>query len=356
MSERRDAGDLLEVRGLRKVFRARGGHEVLAVNDVSLEVGTGETVGVVGESGCGKSTLARLIVGLVKPDQGEVILEGEKLPSERPFEARRRAQMVFQDPYSALNPKASIGESIALPLRIHGESKLAAQNRVRELLVLVGLHPNHSSYYPHQLSGGQRQRVNIARALALEPKLVVLDEAVSALDKSVQAQILSLLRDLQRDEGLSFVFISHDLNVVEYMSDRVAVMYLGRVVETGTAEQLYRQPLHPYTQVLLASIPQLGTEAVQPPMLDGDVPSPLDPPSGCGFRTRCPHAMLKCAEVPPPLEMTEEGHWVACRLYQKGSISPVPDPTSGATSFAGASPITTNTTVTTNAGGDQHHA
>lgn len=351
MYVRRDSGGaLLEVRGLRKVFRVRGGHKVLAVDDASLAVGAGETIGVVGESGCGKSTLARLIVGLIRPDEGEVILDGEALPANRPFEARRKTQMVFQDPYSALNPKASIGESIALPLRIHGERKSSAQERVGELLRLVGLHPNHRSYYPHQLSGGQRQRVNIARALALEPKLVVCDEAVSALDKSVQAQILTLLRDLQRDKRLSFVFISHDLNVVEYMSDRVAVMYLGRIVETGTAEQLYRQPLHPYTRVLLASIPQLGTEATEPPLLDGDVPSPLDPPSGCGFRTRCPHAMLKCAEVPPPLEMAEEGHWVACRLYPRGSTSPVPDPTSGVTSFADRSAITTNP------GGDQHHA
>jgi oligopeptide/dipeptide ABC transporter ATP-binding protein len=342
-------GELLEVRGLSKSFHVRGGQQILAVNDVSLEVSSGETIGVVGESGCGKSTLARLIVGLIQADQGEVILEGAPQPAERPFAARRKVQMIFQDPYSALNPKASIGESIALPLRIHGERKSTARARVRELLGLVGLHPNHSSYYPHQLSGGQRQRVNIARALALQPKLLVCDEAVSALDKSVQAQILSLLGNLQRDEGLSYVFISHDLNVVEYMSDRVAVMYLGRIVETGKAEDLYRQPLHPYTKVLLESIPQLDSEVRQPQMIDGDVPSPLDPPSGCGFRTRCPHAMLKCAEVPPALEMVEKDHWVACRLYPSKAALRDADLFTGVPASAGG-------TATRNAGGDQHHA
>jgi peptide/nickel transport system ATP-binding protein len=307
--------DLLEARELRKVFHVRGGRQALAVDDVSLHIPEGQTLGVVGESGCGKSTLARLIVGLIQPDHGQLLFEGQELPESRPTDAQRNIQMVFQDPYSALNPKASIGESIGLPLRAHGQGRRAARDRVRELLGQVGLHGNHASYYPHQMSGGQRQRVNIARALALHPKLVVCDEAVSALDKSIQAQILSLLRDLQKDQGLSFVFISHDLNVVEYMSDRVAVMYLGRIVETGTAGELYREPLHPYTKALLASIPQLETRTVDQPTLDGEVPSPLNPPSGCRFRTRCPHATDHCAAVSPPLEEVDPGHWVACHLY-----------------------------------------
>lgn len=306
--------DLLEVRGVHKTFHLRGGKRVFAVTDVSLAVRAGETVGIVGESGCGKSTLARVMVGLVPADEGEVLLEGVAMPPIRPFVARKKVQIVFQDPYSALNPKASVGESIALPMRIHGTGRKAAASRVRELLQLVGLHPNHSSYYPHQLSGGQRQRVNIARALALQPGLVVCDEAVSALDKSVQAQILSLLLDLQREEGLSFLFISHDLNVVEYMSSRVAVMYLGRIVETGTAEDLYRRPSHPYTKVLLASAPHLGGAAQEPPMLDGDVPSPMNLPSGCAFRTRCPQATDRCAQERPSLAETTDGHWVACHL------------------------------------------
>jgi oligopeptide/dipeptide ABC transporter ATP-binding protein len=311
--------DLLEARGLRKVFHVRGGREALAVDDVSLRIPQGQTLGVVGESGCGKSTLARLIVGLIQPDQGQVVFDGEELAGERSGNARRNIQMVFQDPYSALNPKASIGESIGLPLRVHGLARNETKERVADLLAQVGLHGNHASYYPHQMSGGQRQRVNIARALALSPKLVVCDEAVSALDKSIQAQILSLLRDLQKDQGLSFVFISHDLNVVEYMSDQVAVMYLGRIIEMGSAAELYRNPMHPYTQALLASIPQMETTATDPPMLEGEVPSPLDPPSGCRFRTRCPHAMSKCAEVPPPFNEVESGHWVACRLYPTGA-------------------------------------
>jgi oligopeptide/dipeptide ABC transporter ATP-binding protein len=275
----------------------------------------GETLGIVGESGCGKSTLARLIVGLLEPDQGEVVFEGKPVPrGRRPDVVTRSVQMVFQDPYSALNPKASIGDSIAFPLRVHGTSRRVAQGRAKDMLGQVGLHANHASYYPHQMSGGQRQRVNIARALALQPKLVVCDEAVSALDKSIQAQILALLKQLQDDHQLSYLFISHDLNVVEYMSDRVAVMYLGRVVETCSSNDLYRQPRHPYTQALLASLPRMDAKAEDPPMLEGELPSPLAPPSGCRFRTRCPYAMDRCAIEAPPLEEVAADHWVACHL------------------------------------------
>jgi oligopeptide/dipeptide ABC transporter ATP-binding protein len=309
---------MLDVHELSKRFKVRSGKEAIAVDHVSFDVPERATVGVVGESGCGKSTLARLIVGLLEPDHGEMSFDGSPVPySHRPTEALRNIQMVFQDPYSALNPKASIGESIALPLRVHGQSRRAAQTRVRELLSQVGLHANHSSYYPHQLSGGQRQRVNIARALALHPKLVVCDEAVSALDKSIQAQILNLLRVLQDEQGLSYMFISHDLNVVEYMSDQVAVMYLGQIVETSSSEDLYRRPLHPYTQALLASIPQVDSVAQDPPVVDGELPSALDPPSGCRFRTRCPYAFEKCAVLAPVRSEITPGHWVACHLHDQ---------------------------------------
>jgi peptide/nickel transport system ATP-binding protein len=315
--------EVLEVRNLSKSFHVRGRGTAVAVDNVSLRVPEGQTVGVVGESGCGKSTLARIIVGLVEPDQGEVAFEGKVLPpGRRALEASRNIQMVFQDPYSALNPKASIGESIAFPLQVHGEGRRASQARARALLALVGLHANHGSYYPHQMSGGQRQRVNIARALALHPKLVVCDEAVSALDKSIQAQILNLLRSLQDEVGLSYLFISHDLNVVEYMSDQVAVMYLGSVIETCPSASLYREPLHPYTQALLASIPAIDVRGDDPPLTEGELPSPFDPPSGCRFRTRCPHATEVCAAVTPVLSEVVPGHWVACHLHSSpGSVS-----------------------------------
>jgi peptide/nickel transport system ATP-binding protein len=319
--------ELLATRALTKTFRVRGKGRAVAVDGVSLTLPVGATLGVVGESGCGKSTLARLVVGLLEPDQGEIDFDGATLPrGRRPDHAARNIQMIFQDPYSALNPKASVGDSIAFPLRVHGQRRRRAEERVRELLVEVGLHPNHASYYPHQLSGGQRQRVNIARALVLDPKLVVCDEAVSALDKSIQAQILNLLRQLQSELKLSYIFISHDLNVVEYMSDRVAVMYLGQVVETCASVKLYREPRHPYTQALMASLPQIGTPAEDPPLLDGELPSPLAPPSGCRFRTRCPHAFERCATDPPPLQEVDSGHWVACHLHTPAT-SPAGQPT-----------------------------
>ena len=312
---------LLEAFELTKTFIGHGGKRALAVDHVSITVPERTTVGVVGESGCGKSTLARVIVGLLEPDDGELLFENKMMPfARRSTDALRNIQMVFQDPYSALNPKASIGESIALPLRVHGVARRAAQARVRELLGQVGLHGNHASYYPHQLSGGQRQRVNIARALALHPKLVVCDEAVSALDKSIQAQILNLLRELQEEQGLAYMFISHDLNVVEFMSENVAVMYLGRIVETCPSETLYRNPRHPYTQALLASIPQLDSAAPEDRVLDGDLPSALNPPSGCSFRSRCPYADDKCAEIVPPLEEVSPGHWVACHLHSRSGV------------------------------------
>jgi oligopeptide/dipeptide ABC transporter ATP-binding protein len=313
---------LLHVDGLRKQFAVRTGlyskAYVSAVDNVSFTVEAGTTLGIVGETGCGKSTTARLILGLIEPDAGTVAYEGvdvQTLTGPRRKTLRRNMQMIFQDPYSALNPRMSIGESIAFPLRVHGYAKTEQRARTELLLHQVGLQRYHTSYYPHQMSGGQRQRVNIARALALEPRLVIADEAVSALDKSVQAQVLNLLTDLQERLQLTYIFISHDLNVVQYMSDHVLVMYLGQIVEHCPPEALYAAPLHPYTQVLLASIPDVNPD--QPPAapLEGELPSPLSPPSGCRFRTRCAAAMPVCAAERPPMIQERPGHFVMCHLY-----------------------------------------
>ncbi len=323
---------LLEVRDLTKGFpvrlglRSRG--SVSAVDSVNFDVQAGTTVGIVGESGCGKSTTARLILGLIEPDSGRVAFEGVDVKTfdrAKRKAARRNMQMIFQDPYSALNPRMSVGASIAFPMGVHGVPRKEQRERVGQLLIQVGLHPNHASYYPHQMSGGQRQRVNIARALALEPRLVIADEAVSALDKSVQAQVLNLLTDLQERLGLTYVFISHDLNVVQYMADRVVVMYLGQVVEECSSADLYARPLHPYTQALLASIPDVDPDQLPARGLEGDVPSPLDPPSGCRFRTRCPAVMAICAEERPAMRAPEAGHYVACHLFE-ADAAPAPTP------------------------------
>lgn len=325
---------LLEVKGVSKRFPVRTGpftkQYVSAVDGLTFSVKRGTTVGIVGESGCGKSTAARLILGLLDLDEGSVVFEGSRVGGmgneaqtrRDPRRIRRNMQMVFQDPHSALNPRASIGEIIAFPMKVHRFPKQEREERTRWLLEQVGLHGNHASYYPHQMSGGQRQRVNIARALALSPKLVVCDEAVSALDKSVQAQVLNLLKDLQQELSLTYVFISHDLNVVQYMSDEVLVMYLGQAAEMTSSENLYANPLHPYTRALLASIPRLEEDGAAPPAtppLEGELPSPLDPPSGCRFRTRCPMAMEVCSQVRPEMVEAAPGHRVACHLYSTGS-------------------------------------
>jgi oligopeptide/dipeptide ABC transporter ATP-binding protein len=274
----------------------------------------------VGESGCGKSTTARLLLGLLDLDGGEVGFDGRniaRLSRLARKQLRREMQMVFQDPYSSLNPRMSVKENIGFPMKVHGFSRAEVAERTATLLEQVGLHRNHASYFPHQMSGGQRQRVNIARALALNPRLVICDEAVSALDKSIQAQVLNLLKDLQQELRLTYLFISHDLNVVEYMSDRVVVMYLGQVVETCSSEELYRNPLHPYTRALLSAIPTLDPDrATASVQLSGEVPSPLNPPSGCRFRTRCPMAMEVCATERPLLREAHGGHEVACYLYE----------------------------------------
>ncbi|MGW6199019.1 ABC transporter ATP-binding protein [Kribbella sp. NPDC055110] len=324
--------ELLELIDVSKTFQVRsGGHRasLSAVDHVSLAVRPGTTLGIVGESGCGKSTLARVIVGLHLADDGEMVFDGKQvLTGKRRTPAElKQMQMVFQDPSSALNPRATIGESIGFPLQVQGASKAVIAERVATVMRDVGLPAAYASRYPHQLSGGQRQRVNIARALALQPKLVVLDEAVSALDKSIQAQVLNLLSDLQDEYGLTYVFISHDLNVVRYLSDEVAVMYLGQVVEQGSAQELYDDPKHPYTQLLLSSVPTLDpAESTRDEPVDTadstEIPSPIDPPSGCRFRTRCPFATDICAEVVPVPIQVAEGRTVACHLYS----DPMPTP------------------------------
>jgi len=321
------APPLLEVRGLRKHFPLRGGvlqrtHAwVRAVDGVSFDVYPTETLGIVGESGCGKSTLARLILRLIEPDAGTVRFGGEDVRAATPprmKRLRRDMQLVFQDPYASLNPRLTIEDAVAFSLIVHGTPRAQARDRARALLGRVGLDPRlYGRRYAHELSGGQRQRVNIARALVLDPKLLVLDEPVSALDKSVQAQVLNLLQDLKAERALTYVFISHDLNVIEYVSGRVLVMYLGEVVETGTADALAQSPKHPYTQALFASAPSLDPDhRMERPPLAGDPPNPIDPPSGCRFRTRCAFAMPRCAQAPPTLLAVGARHEVACYLYE----------------------------------------
>jgi peptide/nickel transport system ATP-binding protein/oligopeptide transport system ATP-binding protein len=310
---------LLEVDGLVKGFPARGG-SVRAVDGVSLEVSAGETLGLVGESGSGKSTVARLVVRLLKPSQGSIRVDGDDIAhlSRRALRSmRRRVQIVFQDPYASLDPRMTARAIVAEPLRIAGRSREIGA-RVPEMFTLVGLGPEHEGRYPHELSGGQRQRVGIARALVVQPELLVLDEPVTALDGSIQAQILNLLAQLQSELGLAYLFIAHDLAVVRHLADRVAVMHLGRIVETAPTEQLFRSPLHPYTQALLSASPVPDPQlerARQRIVLTGELPDAVDPPSGCHFRTRCWKAQDDCAAPPGP-ELVErgQGHPVAC-LY-----------------------------------------
>jgi peptide/nickel transport system ATP-binding protein len=323
---------LLIVRDLKKHFPIKGGllnrsvAQVKAVDGVSFQVRAGEVLGIVGESGCGKSTTARLLMRLIAPDEGEVIFEGLAVGARDGItvkELRRNAQMVFQDSYSSLNPRLPVEDTIAFGPQVHGVPRDEAKQRARRLLRDVGLAPERfGRRYPHELSGGQRQRINIARALALQPKLVFLDEAVSALDKSVEAQVLNLLADLKDEHDLTYVFISHDLNVVHYISDRVLVMYLGKVVEVGPVDSVYNRPAHPYTRALLSSRPSMDPDRrkTEPP-LTGDPPTPINPPSGCRFRTRCAFAEEICARMEPPLLGLDElgAHQSACHMNTSGS-------------------------------------
>ena len=319
---------LLQVDQLVKHFSIGGGivgghaGQVRAVDGVSFSIRRGETLGLVGESGCGKTTTGRCILLLERPTSGRIMFEGVDLVTldEAALRAvRRRIQVIFQDPYSSLNPRMTIGQILAEPLEVHGivREKGARAERVRELLTQVGLLPQHAQRYPHQLSGGQRQRVGIARALAMEPALIVCDEPVSALDVSIQAQIINLLEDLQARYGLTYLFIAHDLSVVRHISDRVAVMYLGKVVEITDRTRLYEEPLHPYTRALLSAVPIPDPELEarrEHTVLRGEVPSAVNPPSGCVFHPRCPIAVDRCAAAVPPLREIRRDHWAACDL------------------------------------------
>ncbi|MCR4266128.1 ABC transporter ATP-binding protein [Nitratireductor sp. ZSWI3] len=322
-AEKRDTtAPLLSIEGLTKRFTGRGGRTVYAVEDVSFAIRRGTTVGLVGESGSGKTTAGRAILRLIEPTAGRAVFEGTDLFSlpERQMRAwRQRLQIIFQDPFSSLNPRMRIDAIISEALDARGFPRgEKRRERIAELLTLVGLSPDHARRFPHEFSGGQRQRIGIARALAVEPDFVVADEPVSALDVSVQAQVLNLLSDLQKRLGLTLLFISHDLSVVEYLCDEVVVMYLGRVMERGPARQVYADPRHPYTRALLATapVPDPTVKRRRVP-LTGDIPSPLDPPSGCVFRTRCPHAIEACGGAVPPTETLGEGHAVACIRHRE---------------------------------------
>ncbi len=312
---------LLEVKNLRKSFRmtdslGRTAGQLVAVDNLSFSLQQGETLGLVGESGCGKSTTGKLILQLLQPDSGQIYFVGEELThlssrQMRPY--RRRMQMIFQDPYSSLNPRMTVGSILSEPLLIHRLTPPGqVRERVIELLEKVGLTAEHQQRYPHEFSGGQRQRIGIARALAVEPQLVIADEPVSALDLSVQAQILNLLRGFQKEHNLSYLFIAHDLAVIEHVSDRIAVMYLGKIVELTSAAELYKNPCHPYTEALLNAVPTPDPGHPRPAALSGEIPSPVNPPSGCYFHPRCPYADELCRQQDPPLLETETGHLVAC--------------------------------------------
>jgi len=321
---------LVEVKNLKKYFPVTRGiifqrhvGDIKAVDGISFDIRQGETLGLVGESGCGKSTTGRTILQLYRPTGGKVYFEGEDLTALKGNVLRRmrqRMQMIFQDPYASLNPRMTVGSIVGEPLEVHGVARgVEKRERVQELLQLVGLNPYFVNRYPHEFSGGQRQRIGVARALALNPSFIVCDEPISSLDVSIQAQVVNLLEDLQEQFGLTYLFIAHDLSMVRHISDRVAVMYLGKIVELTDRDSLYENPLHPYTQALLSAVPipdPVVEETRQRIILEGDVPSPANPPRGCNFNTRCPVAMDICHQEEPEFKEVEDGHWVACYRVQ----------------------------------------
>lgn len=327
MSENKN---LLEINNLKMYFPVKAGilnktvNHVKAVDDVSFAIKKGETLGLVGESGCGKTTTGRAIIKLYEPTAGQIIYDGVDiagLNGKKMSPYRRKMQMIFQDPYASLDPRMTVGDIIGEAIDIH---KLMAgkerEDRIQYLLERVGLNSEHASRYPHEFSGGQRQRIGIARALAVEPEFIIADEPISALDVSIQAQVVNMLEDLQNDLGLTYLFIAHDLSMVKHISSRVGVMYLGKMVEVAKSNELYKKPLHPYTQALLSAIPIPDpdqSEAKERIVLEGEIPSPINPPSGCRFRNRCKYATARCAEQIPELKDLGDGHMVACHLYDK---------------------------------------
>ena len=320
---------ILQVRGLKKYFPIRKGifrnvvGLVKAVDGVDLAIRRGETLGLVGESGCGKSTLGRTLMHLLPPTAGTVLFDGEDVGEtlkKDPSGIRRRIQIIFQDPYGSLNPRMTVREIVGEAVRYHGivTEKKELDEYVVKVLVRAGLRPEHRFRYPHEFSGGQRQRIGIARALAMNPEFIVCDEPVSALDVSIQSQVLNELRDLQEELGLTYLFITHSLSVVKFISDRIAIMYLGKIVELAQKDEVFAHPLHPYTQALLSAIPQPDPEdRGRRILLEGDLPSPANPPQGCRFHTRCRHATVRCAEQEPPFRDQGDGHWAACFLHEK---------------------------------------
>lgn len=316
------ARKLLEVNGLKRYFSLGKNQLLKAIDDVSFEIYEGETFGLVGESGCGKSTTGRTVIGLYPPTQGEVLYEGKNVHKLKGKELQRfnmKMQMIFQDPYASLNPRMIVADIITESMEINGSyPRRERHERAHELLEMVGLNKEHANRFPHEFSGGQRQRIGIARALASDPQMVIADEPISALDVSVQAQVVNLMKKLQRERNLSYLFIAHDLAMVKHISDRIGVMYLGNLVELTTSDQLYKNPKHPYTQALLSAIPvpdpdvEMSRERIQ---IEGDVPSPINPPGGCVFRTRCPMAKPVCAEQKPIWQEVAVQHYVACHLY-----------------------------------------
>jgi oligopeptide transport system ATP-binding protein len=326
MSDSTKKPALVEVRNLRKYFPIKTGwmkkSYVQAVEDVSLTIHKGETLGLVGESGCGKTTLGRTIIRLHQPTAGQILYDGQDITQGNILPYRRKMQIIFQDPSASLNPRMTVGEIVGEALQIHGlyKDKTAYQQRIRTLLSQVGLNSEHANRFPHEFSGGQQQRIGIARALSVEPEFIVCDEPISALDVSIQSQIINMLEEMQENLGLTYLFIAHDISVVRHISDRIGVMYLGNLVELGDSDEVARHPLHPYTTTLLSAVPVPDPDIAKTRrriVLEGDIPSPLNPPSGCRFHTRCPYAMPVCREQIPPFLEAHDGHFVACHLINR---------------------------------------